>query len=956
MSSHNLGAFMGTPLPSFVKSLVKFLSKEIEENHIEYLVPLESKGALLVDLALDSLPTSIPRPLVLYLRSLEYLPESERNKAVFGIFDDFVFSGRTLSNAIKTLNELGIPNQHIHSLAFFKFPRMDQDDADLLSVLSLTKVPSDDFLQKLSQDHILRYVQSLAIQHKIPASYDNLHWEVSLSIDNYRQLMHQLTSTGWLLYYGRRGPFDASALLVRERPNRPYFSLPKIRFWYNVFDSKLHITPISYPSPQTGSNSQAVSKLTEILTPKNANIRQQNLASLQAQAFLEQITLLGFIKPFFKLDELYPKLNQTHLHRYFGPRSSIVIQFLEDQFEATPDQSISTPHFLIPQRLDFYWIAVEIMRLLGTLYWTQPNPNKISMGLTVAELVERFGERSSLETVHAAIDYCADMNLIATFFGWQGDLPFRAFRLTENGETEVGRNDGKQPRKLTSVEKLGALILSKSINQEAYWWLLEKIPPLLIHRFKFELPQFQASMNFYGDTTLLYPTDDPDYPSTWPQIETDIWETREEFDETSGKQNTIFRLVPTEFDVRKKEIFNDPDIIRVIGSVETLIELTKSKTMGHHVAILMDILSDEAGGATYLSNSLIRAARLIRYRSTLSKELDYQRVSKEISNWLDGIDEKIELLTNRREILLNHINSTVNRLIRQRRGDLAGQLAESPPFPAKNRIVTSFNALSTLVRRLAHATDIGHKELIQQITKEIVSKRLVGDDNHSEDLLSTTVDSVKRWATALSGSRQEAEYYFAARIPFVNDASYRLYIVAYDLIGSSGDNYASRDGANRDRNIQSIITNWFIAFGGFAQRPEQGGGDLGFGFFPSLGKAIQASLWAGHHLELLKSTNPSLRQDRPHAGFGIVIDDILPGFQGQFRSEWASRLAKAWKREAERIADNAGRYGRPIVAVQSDIFSGLENIPSNWLGQNDVLDGIQVQFIRPDAITTLPWK
>lgn len=41
---------------AFVDALVRFLTSEISERHIEYLIPLESKGALLVDLALKAMP------------------------------------------------------------------------------------------------------------------------------------------------------------------------------------------------------------------------------------------------------------------------------------------------------------------------------------------------------------------------------------------------------------------------------------------------------------------------------------------------------------------------------------------------------------------------------------------------------------------------------------------------------------------------------------------------------------------------------------------------------------------------------------------------------------------------------------------------------------------------------------------------------------------------------------
>lgn len=872
-------------LPTFVRSLVAFLSQQIEHNHIEYMIPLESKGALLIDLALASIPADKHRPTIVYLRSLEFLPKSIRQASTFAIFDDFVFSGRTISNAIETMNELNIDRDKIHLLAFFKFPRITDNQDECVDVLSATKVPEDDFLSRLSQEQVLKYVQGLAVEHKIPASYDNLHWEIDVPPELYDRLMNELAETGSFLYYGRRGNFDASALLVRQHAEGKFFSLPKIRFWYNVPESKLNLTPISYSVVQSDSLSDNVEQLREILTPDGPTPRQSNFATFQARAFSDQVNLLGLIKPFLRRFHLVPKLNIIHLQRYFGPRSTKVIKWIEQQFDVTPESSIPSLPMIPQQPIDFYWIAVEVMRLLGKEYWTQTNPIKVSMGFSVSELVEKFSN-ASVESVHAAIDYCADMNLIATFFGWRNDTPFRAFRLTENGELEVGRNDGRHPLKLTSIEKLGALILAKSQNHEAPWWLLEKIPPILMRRFKFDLPQFQATMNFYGDTSLLSPTENPDYLLTWPRLATQMWEKQDQVHKKTKKRSLMFRLLTAQWNRYKTEILSDHEIVRVIGPMETLIELTKSKTMGHHVAILVDILSDEVGGCSYLSNSIHRAIYQIDFRLHMSEEEDYQRSSKEISNWLEGLDEKIELLSRRRERLLKHIQAIVDRLTKQRRGDLAAHLNESKPLPEGNRIVPAFKILSKSVRQIAQAAHIGNEELVKEVVRELVPSRFPTHSDEKESMHSLVSTSIKRWAVALSGIPQKKETYDKARLYVPEGARYRMYIVAYDLLGSSRSERTSRDDANRDRHIQSIINNWFIAFGGFAQRMEFGGGDLGFGFFTLATSAVQASLWAGYHLELLKNTNPSLRQDKPHAGFGITFDDILPGYDEQAKSGW----------------------------------------------------------------------
>ena len=92
------------------------------------------------------------------------------------------------------------------------------------------------------------------------------------------------------------------------------------------------------------------------------------------------------------------------------------------------------------------------------------------------------------------------------------------------------------------------------------------------------------------------------------------------------------------------------------------------------------------------------------------------------------------------------------------------------------------------------------------------------------------------------------------------------------------------------------------------------------------------------------------------SGFGIVQDDMNSGFMEQIKSDWLSKFAKAWKHEAERIADNAGRLGRPIVAFHDDMFSGIRELPAAWLGDNGVLDKIPVRFIRNDAMSNRPWE
>ena len=82
---------------------------------------------------------------------------------------------------------------------------------------------------------------------------------------------------------------------------------------------------------------------------------------------------------------------------------------------------------------------------------------------------------------------------------------------------------------------------------------------------------------------------------------------------------------------------------------------------------------------------------------------------------------------------------------------------------------------------------------------------------------------------------------------------------------------------------------------------------------------------------------------------------LRSGFMEQVKSGALSRMAKAWKHEAERIAENAGRDGKPIVAIQDDLLFGARTVPSSWLGERAELDGIPIQFVKSEAMSALPW-
>ncbi|MBV6419581.1 MAG: hypothetical protein DAHOPDDO_00804 [Ignavibacteriaceae bacterium] len=940
-----------------ITALKKFLVDQISENQIDYLIPLETKGALLVDYVYSTIRDKNGWPEILYLRSLEYMPIEKKQNSKFALFDDFVFSGRTFFNAHTLMKELNIPSKNIYKFAFYKFINQDRNEDLLHEFISEISVPKDVDENPLSQTEILKSVQKLALDKKIPASYDNLHWDVKIDEWKYNELMVELSSSSWFIYYGRRGRFDASVLLIPSKNRRGYDSHSKIRFWYDSFSSNLVISPIVYPSKKKSALNTCSEALYQIILPETYTEKQSKFSGYQANAICEQINLLSYLIPYYEKYKLKADLNVKQLHRYFGYRSDKVINFINGHCEKLGQLIIPEDGLNSEQRIDYYWISLEILRILGREYWMQKAPRKKSKGFSVAELLNKFANVASEEAIHAAIDYCADMNFIATFYEWKGNFPKRSFRLTENGEVESGRNDGKTKLNLSYFEKLGALIISKTKNKKAFWWMLEKIPALLIVRFKYPLPRIEATKSFYGDTSLLKIDEKEDYFIIWPKIKTDVWIVKREVGKKAGTNPLMFYLDNNTFKDYRSSIYEDLEIMNVSGAIETLMEITDSKTKGHHLAILIDILSDRSGGSTYLAYSIRKILSLINRQSQLSDSDDILKVGNQIKHWFQGVNEKSKILLERQQTLLIHLENKINKLVKQNRDLFATNLKSIQPFPIGNKIIPSLRQLAGITKRFHSSIYNNDSQDLIRIYNEIVFPKHILNKQADYELRKNEIyTAIENWTFALSGEVRRSQDYIDARLNVPDEKSYRMFIVAYDLIGYSSIAYLGRTGAERVRRIQSIINNWFIAFGGYSQRTEFGGGDLGFGFFQNLSNAVLACSWASYQLKLLKATDSSIQQETAHAGFGIVPDEINAGFMQQVKSDWLNKFAKAWKREAEHIAEKTGRNGLPLIAIQADLFSDYSNLPEDWLAEEGHLDNLAVRYIREDIIREFPWK
>ena len=169
---------------------------------------------------------------------------------------------------------------------------------------------------------------------------------------------------------------------MRTASSRSFSALPKIRLWYDNFKRLLHVTPISFAKAGESEFAERCARLKDILTPEEPTPNQRTFAEYQAEALSEQIALLGYLKPFFRKYRLSPKLNDRHIKRYFGPRAAEVVHQLEEGYRSAADLPLPAPKVIVEEPLDFYWVAVEIMRSLGRVYWTQPAPRMESLRMS----------------------------------------------------------------------------------------------------------------------------------------------------------------------------------------------------------------------------------------------------------------------------------------------------------------------------------------------------------------------------------------------------------------------------------------------------------------------------------------------------------------------------------------------------------------------------------------------
>ena len=188
---------MSNLLPKF-----KVLLKDIvSSGRYEYVVPVETKGALLFDNLSDGLEQNLFKPDIYYPRSFDFLPNKKLEGHTAAVIDDTIFSGRSMRKVYESLSRKKL-NVDLYTFAVDKSYTEDKDkDKDIIektkySVSLENRLEYDKYLYEL------KYISTLL---KVPATYDHIVLSVK-NVDSklISKILNYLDKTTKLLYYGVR--------------------------------------------------------------------------------------------------------------------------------------------------------------------------------------------------------------------------------------------------------------------------------------------------------------------------------------------------------------------------------------------------------------------------------------------------------------------------------------------------------------------------------------------------------------------------------------------------------------------------------------------------------------------------------------------------------------------------------------------------------------------------------
>ncbi len=381
-----------TELTNRIKCFGEQIKNIVDEKGIKYLIPLETKGALLVDVACGQnfLPESLT---VVYPSALRYIPSTDISSNRILLVDDIFFSGSHLKRVYERIQIYGAVRENIACLALLDFSSGERDrdyEGDMHDRISENMPPG--FTLKRSET--LLFLQNEMLEKTVPSVYDHLTVEVEgVDNDKYLNLLATLSDKNRLLHYGQRGAYEASSILLDDLFDGEWDVPAKVRLWYNPDKKTLRITPVGFIAYHNANRDAALSKCLyeAIVEPVVCEVPEE-----REEAEYEAVVLSGRLQQLILLKKtiedlgLNYGLDNSHLDRYY-PNLNIAKKILNVLKEAEVTD--------IPVRAEVYEdqnytrTTSAVLKLIRQAWETQPadhRKDRIRNGYTASEIFRDF--------------------------------------------------------------------------------------------------------------------------------------------------------------------------------------------------------------------------------------------------------------------------------------------------------------------------------------------------------------------------------------------------------------------------------------------------------------------------------------------------------------------------------------------------------------------------------------
>jgi hypothetical protein len=823
----------------------------IKKRNIAYVVPVETKGTLLLEEALGNRTLPDGTKLI-YNRAFRYLSKAELATKRILILDDIFFSGRNLRDLYEEIQSYGCAKENIEMVAFLDFSSgiRDKNYEGEVHDLILKNSPPD--ITPIKKDDTLLLLQHAMLSSKMPSTYDHLTVEIH-NVDEiiHHKLLSRFNDLHRLLFYGQRGVYITSSILLSDIFDKEWDVPAKIRLWWNKNDSTLRISPVGFVSCINAEyHNLSSDRIYNALLPSSVDLRVNQKAEIAYEAAVIncRIKQLVAIKSILSELDLELRFDSVNFDRYYP--SLGIDRLVSDIYNSYGD--ISLPRIDAPCEDYVYYSATnEVLKFVKAAWDNQPSiqeKDRTRKGYTASEIFNYLKDYTAIQ-LHAAIDYCFDYHYLAAFRADKNGNYCRCYRTTEIFSMMANRS---------FEEIFGSAVIYGRTSQYTPDWLLNKIFAIIRNMSpKLDYDgKIVICKHYYGDVSRIVRSESTS--TAWKEIETDLWETHEneggvisyykhDVDQKAGKE-----AISCTMDTRLSG-YRD-----VIAAVDNLLDYKNSRPAG----VLLDILSGRFGGADYIAYNL---EHLLEYGSLRASADNI----KAIKHHTAGVKEKLSLIKTlgTKSNPLNAIRKRCENLNSLPLIQLLAQnIIDSVRFFREPLIYNALEKLRDVIMQAAEAAQNNNKNNLLNILKDVgIRPEDVDGINNPKQLLAISAKQIHILLYALAARTCGWSYYNEHTVRPSDSMSF---ILAYDLTSARRAGNQNLALTNVDNALHILASNWIIAFDGTISTYGQNAGDLRYGFFNKLENALHAGCWILHHAEQLSHTN----QIYPGAkAYGIVI-------------------------------------------------------------------------------------